>query len=331
MFTVSPARKLFETSLVWDTHSGFSPDPAADLANLQLWRGAGVDYLSINVGYDALPWQNAVKTIAAFRRWILAHADQYVLAASADDVRVAKAEGKMALTFDLEGTNALDGRIEMVEVYHRLGVRQMLFAYNRNNAAGGGCHDDDSGLTDFGRAIIDEMNRLGMFVDVSHCGYRTSMEAIAYSKYPVIFSHSNARALCDHERNLRDEQIVACAQRGGVIGVNGISIFLGDPAASSQRFADHVDHVIDLAGPGHAGIGLDYVFPVEGEDVDAVIRANPHFWPPERGYDAEEVNSAHPSQLLEVAEILLERGHSDETIRGVLGKNFLRLAATVWK
>ncbi|HZY98001.1 MAG TPA: membrane dipeptidase [Candidatus Baltobacteraceae bacterium] len=331
MPTASPARRLFETAVVWDTHAGFSPDPAADLSNLQRWRDAGVDYLSINVGYDVLPWQNAVKTLAAFRRWISAHGDEYVIVASANEVRKAKADGKMAVTFDLEGTNPLDGRLEMVELYYSLGVRQMLFAYNRNNAAGGGCHDEDSGLTDFGRAIIDEMNRLGMFVDVSHCSYRTSMEAIAYSRQPVIFSHSNARALCDHERNIRDEQIVACAQRGGVIGVNGISLFLGDPHVSSERFVDHVDYMIALAGPLHVGIGLDYVFPVGSEDVDAVVRANPHFWPPDRGYDVAEVTCAHPSQLLEVAEIMLRRGHSEQTIRGVLGENFLRLAAEIWK
>jgi membrane dipeptidase len=331
MLTVSPARNLFETAVVWDTHAGFSPDPAADLSNLQLWRDADVDYLSVNVGYDVLPWQNAIKAIAAFRRWILAHGDEYVLAASADDVRHAKVNGKMAIAFDLEGTNPLDGRIEMVEVYYRLGVRQMLFAYNRNNAAGGGCHDDDSGLTDFGREIIDEMNRLGMFVDVSHCSYRTSMEAIAYSKEPVIFSHSNARALCDHERNIRDEQIAACAQRGGIVGVNGISLFLGDPSASSERLADHVDYMIKVAGPQHVGIGLDYVFPVGDEDVGSVVVANPHFWPPERGYDVDTVNCSRPSQLLEVAELLLERGHSEQTVRGVLGDNFLRLAERVWK
>src|ERR1700758_196347 len=156
--------------LVWDTHAGFSPDPKANLSNLRLWRDAGVDYLSINVGFDVLPWQNAVKTIASFRRWIASHGDDYALAATAGDVTRAKAAGKMAVAFDLEGTNALDGRIEMVEIFYLLGVRQMLFAYNRNNAAGGGCHDEDTGLTDFGRSIIDEMNRLGMFVDVSHCG-----------------------------------------------------------------------------------------------------------------------------------------------------------------
>lgn len=317
--------------LVWDTHAGFAPDPAADLSNLQQWRDAGVDYLSINVGFDALPWHNTVKTIAAFRQWILSHPGDYALVASAGDVRRAKAERKLAVAFDLEGTNALDGRLDMVEVYYLLGVRQMLFAYNRNNAAGGGCHDDDTGLTAFGRGIIDEMNRVGMFVDVSHCGYRTSMEAIEYSKAPPIFSHSNARALCDHERNIRDDQIVACARKGGVIGINGISLFLGDPNTPSSKFADHVEYTIELAGPQHVGIGLDYVFPVGSEDVDEVVRANPHFWPPERGYDVAGVTCAHPSQLREVAEILSQRGHTDETIRGVMGENFLRLAEKVWK
>ena len=153
----------------------------------------------------------------------------------------------MAVTFDLEGMNALDGSVDMVSLYYALGVRQMLVAYNRNNQAGGGCHDTDAGLTAFGRAVISEMNRVGMLIDCSHCSYRTSMEAMELSRAPVIFSHSNARALHDHERNIRDEQARACAATGGVIGIVGLDAFLtkgrchgvndGRPHRSLRRFS----------------------------------------------------------------------------------------------
>ncbi|TIO82015.1 MAG: peptidase M19, partial [Mesorhizobium sp.] len=122
------ARSILDSEVVWDAHSGFMPDPAADLNNLRIWRDAGVDYLSIDVGFDLLPWEMTVTNLSCFRHWILARPAHYVLVSSADEILAAKAQGKLAVTFDIEGMNALDGRIEMVEFYHGLGVRQMLFA-----------------------------------------------------------------------------------------------------------------------------------------------------------------------------------------------------------
>lgn len=325
------ARKLYADALVWDTHSGFMPDPVADLNNLQIWRDAGINYLSIDVGFDLMSWQDTVRTLAAFRRWINAHPEHYTLVTSADEALQAKAQGKLAITFDLEGMNALDGRIEMVEFYHHLGVRQMLFAYNRNNLAGGGCHDDDSGLTAFGRQVIDEMNRLGMFVDVTHCGHRTTMDVMEYSDRPVIFSHSNPKALCGHGRNITDDQIRACAKTGGIVGIVGLSKFLGDDKASSDSLADHVEYLLDVAGPAHVGIGLDYAFPVDMAGIQEILAANPQFWPLSEGYGTTPTVYAEPAQIAEMTEILLRRGHADETVRGVLGGNFLRLARQVWK
>lgn len=325
------ARKLYADALVWDTHSGFMPDPVADLNNLQIWRDAGINYLSIDVGFDLMSWQDTVRTLAAFRRWINAHPEHYTLVTSADEALQAKAQGKLAITFDLEGMNALDGRIDMVEFYHHLGVRQMLFAYNRNNLAGGGCHDDDSGLTAFGRQVIDEMNRLGMFVDVTHCGHRTTMDVMEYSDRPVIFSHSNPKALCGHGRNITDDQIRACAKTGGIVGIVGLSKFLGDDKASSDSLADHVEYLLDVAGPAHVGIGLDYAFPVDMAGIQEILAANPQFWPLSEGYGTTPTVYAEPAQLAEMTEILLRRGHADETVRGVLGGNFLRLARQVWK
>jgi len=322
--------ELVEAALVWDDHSGFMPDPAADLNNLNIWRDAGVNYLSINVGFDLMSWTKTVETIATFRKWLTDRPHAYAVVGRAADILEARKAGRFAVTFDLEGMNALNGRIEMVEFYHRLGVRQMLFAYNRNNLAGGGCHDADSGLTGFGREVVDEMNRLGMFVDLSHAGARTVDDVLEYSDKPVIFSHSNAKSRHAHGRNVDDGLLRACAERGGVIGAVGVSLFLGQGPATVEALADHVDHLIGVAGPEHVGLGLDYGFDVDVADIDQLVADNPEFWPVEEGYGQAPVSFVAPGGLRELCAILLDRGHPESTVRGVLGENFLRLATRVW-
>nr|WP_302054137.1 membrane dipeptidase [Sphingomonas tagetis] len=307
------------------------PDPRADLANLSIWRNAGVDFLSVNIGFDLMPWQDTVATIASFRHWLRRHEDEYLLVGRVEDLALARETGRMAVAFDLEGMAALDGRIEMVEFYHALGVRQMLFAYNRDNAAGGGCHADDTGLTPFGLAVIDEMNRVGITVDVSHCSYRTSMEAMARSSAPVIFSHSNPRAVHDHQRNIVDEQILACAATGGVIGAVGVTLFIGSEGPDIKRFADHIDYLIDLAGPDHVGLGLDYGFPVDAGDLGELVANNPQFWPADQGYFDFHPEFVSPAQLADLIEEMLLRGYDDSVVRGVLGGNFLRVAQACWR
>lgn len=325
------ARRLYARTLVWDDHSGFEPLPEADLDQLERWRTAGVDYLSVNVGYDVMSWQATIRTLADYRRRLAARPDHYRLVDTADDVPEAKRDGLLAITFDLEGMDALNGDVAMVGLYHRLGVRQMLFAYNRNNAAGGGCHDTDVGLTAFGRAVVDEMNRVGMVVDCSHSARRTTLEAMERSRSPVIFSHSNPSAVVPHGRNIDDEQIRACAAPGGVIGLNGIGLFIGDRDANVGAFFRCIDYVVQLVGPEHAGIGLDYPFPVNGVDLAGLLARHPEVWPASAGYAGPAFRNVEPEQLLELTARMVGAGYPDAAIRGILGENFLRVARAVWR
>jgi len=224
--------------------------------------------------------------------------------------------------------NALNGDIGMVDFYYRLGVRQMLFAYNRNNLAGGGCHDEDIGLTDFGREVIREMNRVGMVVDCSHCAYKTSMEAIEASESPVIFSHANARKLCDHERNIWDDQIKACAATGGVVGVTGVGIFLGPRGPTVEHLAEHIDHMVELIGADHVGFGMDSVLHVHKPNQP--FTRSREYWPA-RQYPDGGTGYVPPEEAPHLTQALLDRGYSEADIRGILGGNFLRVAETVWK
>jgi membrane dipeptidase len=322
------ARKLYREALVWDDHSGFDPVGGAHrLEHLQRWVKSGVHYLSVNVGYDVIDWQISLQVLAAFRAWLQKRPEQYLLIRTADDILRAKAEGKLAIAFDLEGMNALNDDPNMVNVYYALGVRQMLFAYNLNNRMGGGCHDTDTGLTELGRAVISEMNRVGMLVDCSHSAYRTTMEAMDHSQAPVIFSHSCAKALWEHGRNITDEQIKACARTGGIVGINGIGNFLGRNDISSTNFVDHVAHVAGLVGAEHVGIALDYAF--DAENVDGLVSGNSKYWPKEEYQTASLY--LPPEQLPEIVETMLQRGFSDPEVIGILGGNFLRVAKAVWK
>ncbi len=324
---------IYAESLVWDDHCGFELLPDAPLDPLlRPWRDAGVGYLSINVYFDPRPWTRAVENVASLRRRLPEEAPYCRLVGSVAEVDQARHDGKIAVTFDIEGMNALDGRIEMVQLYYDLGVRHMLFAYNRNNLAGSGCHDEDIGLTDFGRQVIEEMNRVGMVVDCSHSGFKTTMAAIERSASPVVLSHTNARALVDHGRNITDEQIKACAATGGVIGVNGVNLFLGEESASPAGVARHAAHIAELTGPDHVGISLDFA-PPESEahgPLTEMVERNPHYWPKDAGYD-RPVNALDVRRLPDVAIALAKTGFDDNEITGILGSNFRRIADQVWR
>ena len=222
------AMSLYDNAFVMDAHAGVFPDPRVDLSLLNDWRDNGVNYLSINVGFDVMDWQQTMATLAAYRHYVLGNADTLVLAGSIDDIDRASRQNKLAISFDIEGMNALNSNLDMLDIYHALGVRQMLFAYNLDNEAACGCHDGNTGLTDFGKAIVQRMNDLGVLVDCSHVSHRTSIDLIETSAKPVVFSHSNPCGVWRHQRNIEDDQIKACANTGGVIGMNGMGIFLGE-------------------------------------------------------------------------------------------------------
>jgi len=328
--TTSSARRRVDSMLVWDNHAclPLTPHDASFLPQLKRHRDAGADVVMVNVGFGDDSVEQHLRMLATMRDWLLAHASDYRLIDTVDDIAIARANGQLAVGFDIEGANAIDDQLSLLRLYRDLGVRWMLLAYNRNNRAGGGCQDEDAGLSAFGRRMLHEMARVGIVACCSHTGYRTAREAIDESPTPVIFSHSNARALVDHPRNIPDDLIKACAARGGVVGVNGIGIFLGDNDASVSNVARHVLHMLDLVGPSHVGLGLDYIF--DTRDLAAEIAAHPDKFPPHLGYSADIAMTA-PEQLPDLADELARRGVDDDALARIFGGNWLRVARAVWQ
>jgi membrane dipeptidase len=319
--------------VVWDNHVWMPMRPGdwRFLPQLERIRAAGVDAVTLSIGYDGMTVEEIVRVSAHFRAWLADRPLDYRLIGSAADILAAKGEGRLAVCFDIEGMGALGGQLAMVRLFHDLGVRWMLIAYNRANLAGGGCLDEaDGGLTALGRAAIAEMNRLGMLVCCSHAGVRTAMQAIEASEAPVIFSHSNARAVWDHPRNLPDHLIRACAARGGVIGLNGAGVLLGHNDARIETFLAHLDHVLDLVGEDHVGLGLDY--PIDQGEMAGLLAAQPDAFPPSLFPRAagEAFAFIPPWRLPTLAAALADRGWASARVAKLMGGNLMRVAAEAW-
>ena len=227
-------------------------------------------------------------------------------------------------------------------LFHSLGVRVIQLTYNWKFLVGDGCLErTDCGLTDLGVALVQEMNRLGIVIDCSHTGYRTSMEAMELSRDPVIFSHSNAWSLHKSLRNIRDDQIRAAAKKGGVVGVNAYGPFLADGTPSLEKFIDHIDYMVRLVGPDHVGVGCDFVSPEYDRAYAPLLNRNVVF---QRVLDTDryrrtypDISPLHPAQLSShshmsnISQGLRTRGYRAADIERILGENFLRVFRTVWR
>lgn len=316
--------------LVWDNHACPPMDLDANLRflpQLERFRAAGATVVSLNTGYGEMALEDHWALLAQMRRWILERPGSYRLIERAGDVELARASGQLGLVFDIEGAAPLDGDLDQVDRFYEQGVRWMLLAYNRANWAASGVHDEDRGLSDAGRALVQRMEKVGMVVCLSHTAYRSAFDALEMASKPMVFSHSNALKLSDHPRNIPDELIRACAAKGGVVGVNGIARFMGLAEASVDRLVDHMDHIASVGGPDAVGLGLDFVFDLVGLEEEKLGMANT--FPPGLGYE-QPTNCLPPEAIEAIAETLLRRGWRDAEISGALGANWLRVAKACW-
>jgi len=333
------AAALHRDALVWDmTNVWMLGAPAArKIELLSRLAASGWDSVSLALAYD---WaQEEPLTMLAQERSLLEeHSDKFVLFDSADDVIKAKQEGKLAVDFHFisypSGTD-----IAMLEEFCKLGVRHVVCHSPRAAEGDNKIERDDGGLTNFGSELVQEMNRLGMIVDVSHSKYQTTMDIFELSTDPVVFSHSNAAALWNHSRNIRDDQIEACAKSGGVIGVVGTGTYMGDNDNSTEALVRHIDYFAELVGPEHVGLGIDYIsgfgepYPPKPTGWNEKRHVEGHWLASGGKSEAprrEDIKYVEPEGLPLLTEALINHGYSEAVIRGILGENWLRVARRVW-
>lgn len=318
------AAQLHADSLVWDMTFPFGDYARAERKWLALERmhASGYNMVSLTVGGDRHTSGDAIHAVARERARFRERADKYVLIETAEDILRAQREGKLAVGFHFQGTNPVAQDLNMVELYYKLGIRHMLMCYNLKNPVGDGCQEiTDSGLSRYGRSLIAEMHRVGMFVDVAHTGHRTAMDVFEAAEGPVIISHANARGVKDHSRNVPDEQIKACAASGGVIGVVGFGPIVCEKGSlTTKALFEHIDYIAELVGPQHVGLAMDY-------EYDEFHNPNP--WNPE--YNPRPVELIEPEQLPTLTQDMIEASYTEVDIRGILGGNWLSLAQRVWK
>ena len=296
-----------------------------DIDVLRRYHAAGYTFVSLTIQDMPASFDGVLAEIRDFMALCEPHSDWLAFVSTISEIEAANAAGKLALGLNVQDTELVHPDLDRLDTLRSLGVRHMLLAYQTRNRAADGCAEPaDAGLSMFGRKLIDRMNAAGMVVDASHVGRRSSLDAIDYSATPVIFSHSGVMAVCQHIRNIGDDQIKACAGRGGVIGVVGIGAFLGDPEARTETMFRHLDHVVQLVGPAHAGIGTDFI-----DDMTptwaGVATARDSAWRDPFGTQLYEGVAFAPEQLVELVEAMLGAGYDRAAIDGILGGNFHRI------
>ncbi|HOG45084.1 MAG TPA: dipeptidase [Anaerolineae bacterium] len=254
----------------------------------------------------AVPTWESLRLLDAFYQ-AMAASPELILATKAGDVRRAKAEGLLAGIIGMEGAEALRGDLGILRLFYRLGLRNLGLTWSLRNEAADGVFEERTGggLTEFGVQVVRECNRLGIMIDVAHLAPAGVRDVLAMSELPVIDSHANARALCDHRRNLTDQQLEGVAKTGGVVCVVFVPSFVaGQPEERTLgKVLDHIDHIVSVIGADHVGLGSDF----DGFDDTPIagLESGAHF--------------PH------ITAGLLARGYSEENVRKILGGNVLRV------
>ncbi len=260
--------------------------------------------------------------------------DDIILVTGTADIRRAKREGKLAYVACMEGAGPLEDEIGYLRNFHRLGLRCLGLTHDlRNGVADGIRERSGSGLTYFGVQVVEECNRLGIVIDVSHLSDRGIFDTLEVSRQPVTASHSNCRALCSNIRNLTDDMVKGIAKSGGVIGVHALDFLVGDkPQPSFEQIMQHIDRLVELGGIDCVGLGPDILENWDSEMYTKVSERSRTI----NGVPKIELKFTYPEgmrslgDLPNITEALIKRGYDDVAITKFLGGNWMRVFDAVW-
>lgn len=316
-----------------------------DALNVSNWSSPAV-YQSLQAGgitainATSAVWENypqAMDNIAAWLHRFKEHDDILIPVKTSADILQAKQEGKVGIILGWQNASPIENHLSRLDLFHAVGVRIIQITYNERNLLGNGCYERrDEGLTNFGIDAIKEMNRLGILIDLSHVGDRTTLEAIEHSEKPVAITHANARAFVNHVRNKTDEALSRLTEKGGVIGANAFPAFFENTFdATLSDYADAIDDLVQRVGINHVGIGTDYtqdqpkaffdwIFLQQGTKYKErpIVYPDPLIHP--QGMET-------PDKLPNLADELQRRGYDEAGTAKILGGNWLRLFRQVWE
>lgn len=285
-------------------------------SDFQRLKNSGITVFYPAVGYTTGDiYSETARDIMGWNTFLAAHPEEFLRIDAPADFERAKALGKIGILIGQQ--NSVHFRtLADVDCFYRVGQRISQLTYTGNRIGGGSSDVHDTGLSQYGAKVVERMNELGMAIDISHCGDRTTMDAIVASRQPVLVTHSNCRALVPAARCKTDEAIRALASKGGVMGITMVRGFVcaGGPA-TIENVLDHIDHVVALAGVEHVGIGSDV--DLDGRDLHTV-----------RKYDLDGMDYA--KKIYDLTEGLIRRSYSNRNVEMILGGNFQRVLAEAW-
>ena len=304
-------------------------------ADLQKFKESGINVFHTAVGTGGQnAYDSTLRFVSGWNAFLAGQDQNFMRVDTPGDFDRVKSSGKVGILIGVQNSEHFRSTDD-VDFFHGLGQRVSQLTYNARNRIGDGSTErTNGGLSDFGVSIVERMNAVGMAVDVSHSGDQTTLDACTLSKKPVLFTHSNARALNPgHPRCKTDEAIRAMAKSGGVMGITGVRNFVRNSEPTTiEHFLDHYDHVGKLIGREHLGIGsdidLDGYDDMPPEDYKRLKAGYKGSYAFRDKIDIEGVD--HPKRVYDLTEGLIRRKYSDAEIRGILGGNFKRVLADIW-
>jgi len=304
-------------------------------ADFQPFRDSGINVIHPAIGMGGFnSYDSVLKFFASWNGFLAGQDELFMRIDSPGDLDRVKKSGKLGVILGLQNSDQFRNPND-VDFFYALGQRVSQLTYNSRNFIGNGSTErQDEGISDFGAAIIERMNKVGMAVDVSHCGDKTTLDAFEISKKPVLITHSNCRVLANgHPRDKSDEAIKKVGAAGSVMGITAVRMFVkADEPTTIENVLDHFDHVKKLIGPDHIGVGSDidlYGYDKMPPELNKQLRAS---YKGSYGFrekiDVEGLD--HPKRMFDLTEGLIRRKYTDAEIEGILGGNFKRVLSKIW-